>query len=76
MSDLRIDFRVVKCSEGAAITTSEFELRGPALFNISAIALMLDVVPLHFQFPPIRAFAIFPDIFFLLYKSDRNEMLL
>ncbi len=49
--------------DGAAMTTSELELSAPALFNTSAIDLMLAVVPLHFQFPPIRALAIFPDIF-------------
>jgi hypothetical protein len=48
--------------EGAAMTTSELALKGPALFSTSAIAFTLAVVPLHFQLPPIRAFAIFPDM--------------
>lgn len=31
----------------------------PALFKTSAIERILETVPLHFQFPPIRAFANF-----------------
>lgn len=45
------------------MTTSELAENGPALFNTSAICLILATVPLHFQLPPIKAFAIFPDIF-------------
>jgi hypothetical protein len=55
--------------EGAAMTTSEFALNGPALFNTSAMDLILATVPLHFQFPPIRALAIFPDILITLMNN-------
>jgi hypothetical protein len=53
---------VVRWIEGAAMTTSELGLKAPALLSTSAIDLMLAVVPLHFQLPPMSAFAIFLDI--------------
>lgn len=45
------------------MTTSELALNCPALFKTSAMDLTLAIVPLHFQFPPISALAIFEVIF-------------
>lgn len=54
------------------MTTSELGLKAPALFRTSAIARTLATVPLHFQFPPIRALAILPDIVTKRCKEPRR----
>jgi hypothetical protein len=56
MSGLRRALAVCKCSDGIAMTTSDFSLKGPALLRTSIICLIEARVPLHFQFPTIRAF--------------------
>lgn len=73
ISGLIVDFTVAKWMEGAAITTSEFALKVPDLFKVSTNCLMDATVPLHFQLPPIRAFAIlFELICFLLLFDLEN----
>jgi hypothetical protein len=58
-------FIVPRWIEGAAMTTSELAEKGPALLRTFTIDLMDSTVPLHFQFPPMRAF------FFLMRLNIR-----
>ena len=44
------------------MTISELALNEPPLFKTSTMLLTEATVPLHFQLPPMRAFAIFLDI--------------
>lgn len=48
----------------------------PALFKTSAMDRILETVPLHFQFPPIRAFANFgADIIKLILTLELLEII-
>jgi hypothetical protein len=55
--------------EGAAITTSELAENGPALLRTFTIDLMDSTVPLHFQFPPMRAFFLYVSTFVMMVTT-------
>ena len=46
----------------------------PALFKTSAMDRILETVPLHFQFPPIRAFANFGADIIKLLSTELLEI--